>query len=122
MSDTALEPVIEARLISVEREVKLVHDAIQSEITLVRNDFERIVERHSSVLERIADKIELALKFQRDSLPLNLVMKLFTFFTGLVIVLLASVFGIKWLITQADKEILDKATSVTKHFATQEHQ
>lgn len=88
---------------AMEQEVGSLKGSIQEEITAIRVDFEKVIERHSNVLERVATKIETALYYQRDSLPINLVMKLFTFFCGLVIVLLSAVFGIKWAVTEMDQ-------------------
>lgn len=110
---------LESRMTDMEREVGTLKGVMQTEISAIRVDFEKVIDRHSDVLERVASKIETALAYQRDSLPINLVMKLFTFFCALVIVLLSTVFGMKWVTNELDlmkakpnveRSVDDKAT------------
>lgn len=107
-----LTPDVHVKIVAIERELSVVRDTVATETKMIRTDFGNVIERHSAVLERIADKIETSMAYQRDSLPINLVMKLFSFFTALVIVLLASIMGIKWLSSEFD--IAKKAASMTQ--------
>lgn len=62
------------------------------------------IERHSQVLERVAEKIEQAINLQSNSLSMPvlqmlvpLLAKLFIFFGLLVLGFIGGVFSIKWL-------------------------
>ena len=66
------------------------------------------IEKHSLVLERVADRFSLALDFmekqtvlQRESLPVTLVLRMFRFFAIMTVGLTSFALGIKWLAEKA---------------------
>ena len=85
------------RVIALERGMVGLHNVVQAEVDGVRKDLQIVIERHSNVLERLLEKMQTAIDFQKNSLPIGLVMKLFSFFSLLIISLLAAILGIKWL-------------------------
>ena len=91
---------INQRVLALEKDISDMKTTFSHEIVTVRGDFESVIERHSIVLENVGKQIETALKYQRDSLPIGLVMRLFTFFSILILGIFSAVIGIKWVDTK----------------------
>lgn len=91
---------LNSRVAALEKDISSMRNTFSQEIITVRGDFENVIERHSVVLENVGKQIETALKYQRDSLPIGLVMRLFTFFSVLNVGIFSAVLGIKWVDTK----------------------
>ena len=91
---------LSSRVGVLENDVADMKNALLHEIVSVRNDFEAITEKHLTVLENVGKQIETAINYHKESLPIGLVMRLFTFFSLLNIGMFSAVLGIKWIDTK----------------------
>jgi hypothetical protein len=79
-------------------------DSLENRVTRLEDNLADVIERHTSVLETLTSRISTAIELQSNSLSvpllrdilLPLVMKLFTFFSMVVLTLLTCILGLKW--------------------------